>query len=295
MTTVFAANPLQPLIDLFQAILEAFHDLGLGWGMAIVALTLVVRICLLPLTLKQFKSMQSLARHQPEMKKLQAKYKNDRDRLNQEMMKFYRENKINPLASCLPLLAQIPVFISLFYMLREDLRVDICPRLGNGELNPVDNPRACPDGGDAAFLFIDNLTTRSTGGVLVLLIVLYVGSQLISTVMSTVSADKTQKYIMYGLPFFFVVFIFQFPAGLLLYWITTNLWTIVQQAIVRKRLGPLRPPRNPDDPPEPGFLESLGLGPKAAPAGAAASPKGRPTGPPPSPPRKKKKRSGRRR
>lgn len=127
MSPFFAANPLQPLIDLFEAVLVAFHDIGMGWGLAIVVLTLVIRILLLPLTLKQFKSMQSMARHQPELKKLQAKYKDDRDRMNQELMKFYRENKINPLASCLPLLAQIPVFISLFYMLREDLRLDICP------------------------------------------------------------------------------------------------------------------------------------------------------------------------
>jgi YidC/Oxa1 family membrane protein insertase len=300
MTTVFAANPLQPLIDLFEAVLIFFHDLGLGWGMAIVVLTVLVRVLLLPLTLKQFKSMQSMARHQPEMKKLQAKYKNDRDRLNQELMKFYRENKINPLASCLPLLAQIPVFISLFYMLQNDLRRDICPEvLVDGKLvsNRIPDPRECLDGGAADFLFIPNLTARATGAVLITLIVLYVGSQLISTYVSTVSTDKTQRYLMYGLPFFFVIFVFQFPAGLLLYWITTNLWTIVQQIIVRKRLGPLRPPRNPDDPPEPSFLEQLGLGPKPSPAGAAATatPKGRPTGPPPSPPRKKKKRSGRRR
>src|SRR3954454_10039243 len=196
--TVFAANPLQPLIEFFEAILKFFHDnVGLSWGMAIVLLTLLVRVCLLPLTLKQFKSMQSMARHQPEMKKLQAKYKNDKDRLNQELMKFYRENKINPLASCLPLVAQIPVFISLFYMLRKDLRLDICPKVViNGELvaNPPAAPHACPDGGEAAFLFIPNLTTKATGAVLVVLIILYVGSQLISTVMSTVSADKTQKY-----------------------------------------------------------------------------------------------------
>jgi YidC/Oxa1 family membrane protein insertase len=305
VTTVFASNPLQPLIDLFEAVLSFFHDsVGLGWGLAIVVLTLIVRVCLLPLTLKQFKSMQSMARHQPEMKKLQAKYKDDKDRLNQELMKFYRENKINPLASCLPLLAQIPVFISLFYMLRKDLRVDICPDqvvkgdiLNSGALEKGLNPHACPDGGSASFFFIDNLTTRATGGVLVTLIILYVGSQLISTVMSTVSADKTQKYLMYGLPFFFVTFVFQFPAGLLLYWITTNLWTIVQQLIVRKRLGPLRPPPDPDAPPEekgPGLLETLGIG-QRQPATAAASPKGRPTGPPPAPPRKKKKRSGRRR
>ena len=296
MTSVFAANPLQPLIDLFEAVLVAFHDLGLGWGMAIVCLTVLVRVLLLPLTLKQFKSMQSMARHQPELKKLQAKYKDDRDRLNQELMKFYRENKINPLASCLPLLAQIPVFISLFYMLQKDLRRDICPE----KQTPGQDPVACgSETADAGFLFIPDLTSKATGVVLITLIVLYVGSQLVSTVMSTVSADKTQKYIMYGLPFFFVIFVFSFPAGLLLYWITTNLWTIVQQVIVRKRLGPLRPPRNPDDPPEPGLLESLrnigGTGPKPATAGASAAPKGRPTGPPPAPPRKKKKRSGRRR
>ncbi len=299
MTTVFAANPLQPLIDLFEAVLKAFNGIGMGWGLAIVALTLCVRILLLPLTLKQFKSMQSMARHQPELKKLQAKYKDDKDRLNQELMKFYRENKINPLASCLPLLAQIPVFISLFYMLRKDLRVDICPTV-NGAPNPIDNPLPCPDGGTADFLFIPNLTTKAEGAVLITLIVLYVGSQLVSTVMSTVSADKTQKYIMYGLPFFFVVFVFQFPAGLLLYWITTNLWTIAQQAIVRRRLGPLRPPRNPDDPPEPSLFEQLGISKKedrelAAVGAGAGKPKGRPTGPPPAPPKKKKKRSGRRR
>src|SRR3954470_1352078 len=142
----FAANPLQPLIDLFEGVLKFFHDdIGLSWGLAIVFLTLIVRACLLPLAFRQFRSMQSLARHQPELKALQTKYKGDKDRLNQEMMKFYRENKINPLASCLPLAAQIPVFISLFYMLRHDLLFDICG---------VRPPAHCPDGGDASFLFI---------------------------------------------------------------------------------------------------------------------------------------------
>ena len=95
--------------------------------MAIIALTLLVRLLLLPLTLKQFKSMQAMARLQPEIKKLQEKYKDDKQRLNQEMMKFYQENKVNPFASCLPLVAQLPVFLSLFYMLREDLRLRHLP------------------------------------------------------------------------------------------------------------------------------------------------------------------------
>ena len=105
-----------------------FHDdVGLGWGWSIIALTVLVRACLLPLTFKQFHSMQSLAQLQPEMKKLQERYKGDKERLNQEMMKFYRENKINPFASCLPMVAQFPVFISLFYMLRTDLRLRHLP------------------------------------------------------------------------------------------------------------------------------------------------------------------------
>src|SRR5215217_4862727 len=239
MTFFAIGNPLQPLIDFFEAILVFFHDLGLGWGMAIIALTLLVRSLLLPLTLKQFKSMQSMARLQPEIKKLQDRYKNDKERLNQEMMRFYRENKVNPFASCLPMVAQLPVFLSLYYMLRTDLRYDICP-----EAQPPKPaaPVECGDGGDAQFLFIPDLTNRAYGYVLVILIVLYVGSQLASTLLMSTTTDKTQRMIFLALPFFFVLFVWQFPAGLLVYWITTNLWTIVQQAIVRKRLGPIRPP-----------------------------------------------------
>ena len=154
-------------------------------------------------------------------------------------MKFYRENKINPFASCLPLLAQLPVFLALFYMLQNDLRLRHLPGdqpAGHGD------PQPCGDGGDAQFLFIPDLTDKATGGVLVVLIVLYVGSQLLSTLLMSTTTDRTQRMIFLALPFFFVLFVINFPAGLLVYWITTNLWTIVQQAIVRKALGPMRPP-----------------------------------------------------
>jgi len=297
------ANVLQPLIDFFEAILKFFHDsVGLGWGLSIVALTVVVRAALLPLTLKQFKSMQAMARLQPEIKKLQERYGKDKERMNQEMMRFYRENKVNPLASCLPLLAQLPVFLGLFYMLQADLRRDICP-----DINPpgTENPRPCGDGGAAEFWFIPDLTNKATGAVLATLIVLYIGSQLASSLLSmTQTTDKTQRMIFLALPFFFVIFIFSFPAGLLVYWITTNLWTIVQQTIVRKRLGPLRPPGSE---PSPGlgdlFKQARGEQPgtdrskprEKVTAGLGNSPKGRTAGPPPPPPRRKKKRSGRRR
>jgi YidC/Oxa1 family membrane protein insertase len=306
--TVFAVNPLQPLIDFFGALLVFFHDTGLGWGMSIIALTVLIRLLLLPLTLKQFKSMQAMVQLQPEIKSLQAKYKNDKERLNQEMMRFYRENKVNPFASCLPMVAQLPVFLSLFYMLQGDLRDDICPEVqaaANGNSVP------CGPGGDAQFLFIPDLTNRAYGWVLVTLIVLYVGSQLASTLLMSTTTDRTQRMIFLALPFFFVLFVWQFPAGLLVYWITTNLWTIVQQAIVRKRLGPMRPPGQEqeslgdmirklrgDDAGDDGKGDKGPAGkqrPTAKPAVAGNEPKGRPSGPPPAPPRRKKKRSGRRR
>src|SRR5580693_3854896 len=122
------ANIFQPLITVFEAVLKFFHNsVGTGWGLSIVLLTVVIRLILVPLTLKQFKSMRALQELQPQMKEIQAKYKEDKQRQQQEMMKFYKENNVNPLASCLPLVAQLPVFISLFYMLRQDLRKNICP------------------------------------------------------------------------------------------------------------------------------------------------------------------------
>jgi YidC/Oxa1 family membrane protein insertase len=299
---------IQPLIDFFHAILLFIHDtVGLSWGFSIIALTIIVRAALLPLTFKQFHSMQRLAHLQPEMKKVQERFKNDKERMNQEMMKFYRENKVNPFASCLPMVAQFPVFISLYYMLRIDLRYDICP-----DVNPPDrsDPVPCGDGGDAQFFFIPDLTNRAYGWVLVTLIVLYVGSQLLSTLLMSTTTDRTQRMIFLALPFFFVLFVWQFPAGLLVYWITTNLWTIVQQAIVRKRLVPLRPPGSEQESLGDMLKKLRGDGeddadakdaprakpaPTSKPAVAGSEPKGRPSGPPPAPPRRKKKRSGRRR
>jgi YidC/Oxa1 family membrane protein insertase len=300
---------IQPLIDFFHAILVFIHDsIGFGWGFSIIFLTILVRAALLPLTFKQFHSMQRLAQLQPEMKKVQERFKNDKERMNQEMMKFYRENKVNPFASCLPMLAQFPVFISLYYMLRIDLRYDICPDVNQG----LSSPKPCGSTPDSQFLFIPDLTDKATGWVLAVLIVLYVGSQLFSTLLMSTTTDKTQRMIFLALPFVFVLFVIQFPAGLLVYWITTNVWTIVQQAIIRKRLGPLRPPGADTG----GGLFGLGgggggSGPKPAPdgpsdgggpslrkkepAGVGAEPKGRPSSRPPAPPRKKKKRSGRRR
>src|SRR5213080_147179 len=170
-----SANVLQPLIDVFEGIMRCFHDtVGCGWGFSSIALTIVVRAALVPLTVKQFKSMQALARLQPEIKKLQQKYGDDKQRLNQEMMRFYQENKVNPFSSCLPLVAQLPVFFSLFYMLRKDLRFDICPDIQSaakaaGKTVPV----PCGPVPEAHFLGIPDITNKATGITLGILIVLY--------------------------------------------------------------------------------------------------------------------------
>jgi YidC/Oxa1 family membrane protein insertase len=254
--TPLTANILQPLIDIANGVLKFFHDsAGLSWGMSIIALTVVTRAVLIPLTYKQLKGMRAMQALQPQIKELQEKYKNDKQRMQQEMMRFYKENKVNPLASCLPLLAQLPVFITLFYVLRHELPPDMgCPQAGH-----------CAAYG-AEFFFIDDLTGKATGGELIALLILYVGTQLVSGMVMAVTADKSQRTMMFLLPLIFVPFILNFPAGLILYWITTNFWTIGQQLVI-KRIVP--PPV------------------VATPEGAAAIQAAKP---PPPPPRKKKKR-----
>jgi YidC/Oxa1 family membrane protein insertase len=247
-----AANVLQPLIDIANGVLQFFHDnAGLSWGMSIIALTVVTRALLIPLTYKQLKGMRAMQALQPQIKELQAKYKNDKQRMQQEMMNFYKENKVNPFASCIPLVAQLPVFITLFYTLRHELPADI----GCG-------PGGCTEG-QASFLFIPDLTAKATGSVLITLLILYIGTQLISGLVMSVTADKSQRTMMFILPLIFVPFVISFPAGLILYWITTNCWTIGQQYTIQKIIP----------------------APHVATAAEVAAAK-----PPPPPPKKKKKR-----
>jgi YidC/Oxa1 family membrane protein insertase len=340
---VLATNVIEkafsPLITLFESILVFIHDhvlFSLSWGLAIVGLTVLIRAVLVPLTYRQLKSMQEMQRMAPEINALKEKYKDDKQRQQQEIMKFYRENKINPLASCLPLLLQLPVFISLFYMLRTDLKFDICGKQlrgfysqelgkhvvsnsqipssarvvpGHGKVpgvseigcsTPFHSP--IPHGalhtiapGSAKFLFIPDITFKATGVALAVLIILYVGSQLASTLVATATADPNQRRLMLLLPVVFVVILYRYPAGLLLYWITTNLWTIGQQYVMRQRIGP--PPAR-AAPTKGSANGKPGRELKPALAGAGVSGTGGgdgATAPPPRPPRKKKKRSGRRR
>ena len=218
---LFAIPILSQLEAVMRHILNFFNSsLGLTWAWSIVATTVVVRMILVPLTIKQIHSMQSLQKHAPQMKEIQKKYKGDKQKQNEELMKFYRENQINPAASCLPMLLQIPVFISLYYTLKHF---------------STNFPQAA--GSDLSWLhpLIPDITakTTSTWGGYVLLVV-YVTSQMASTLFMAATADKTQRILFMLMPLFFVFVIARFPAGLVLYWVTTNLWTVGQGLITRR-------------------------------------------------------------
>ncbi len=234
MLIVFSV--LSPLENIMKSILDFFHGTaGLPWAWSIVALTILVRIVLVPLTVRQIHSMQSLQVHAPEMKALQQKYKGDRAKLNEELMKFYKENNINPAASCLPLLAQFPVFIALYFTLKHGTK-----HITGSWLHVVPN-------------ISDKATAHWSGFVL---LAIYAGSQIASTYFMGTTMDKTQRRIMMFLPLVFLTVVSRFPTGLILYWMTTNLWTVGQGLVTRRLVpkpgtvsaqpaGPKRTSRNP--------------------------------------------------
>jgi YidC/Oxa1 family membrane protein insertase len=218
---------LAPLENVLTEVLEFLHtQLGLTWAWSIVGLTVIVRMLLVPLTVRQIHSMQNLQRHAPQMKEIQRKYKGDRQRLNEEMMKFYKENRINPAASCLPLLAQFPVFIALFFVLR-DFEDEILPQYPDSELGWL---HLVPN-------ITENAGTHWSG---FLLLALYAASQTASTLLMSTTMDRTQRTLLLALPLVFLFVVINFPAGLVLYWMTTNLWT-VGQGLITRRLVPKTP------------------------------------------------------
>ena len=213
---VFAIPIISQLETVMRHVLDWFHfNVGLTWAWSIVAVTVVVRMLLVPLTIKQIHSMQNLQRFAPQMKEIQKKYKQDKQKQNEELMKFYRENSINPAASCLPMLLQIPVFISLYYTLRN---------------------YDWPPGSDLSWLHIipdiSKPTTAYWGGYV--LLVVYVVSQMASGWFMSPTMQQSQRWLFLLMPLVFVFVIAHFPAGLVLYWVTTNLWTVGQGLITRR-------------------------------------------------------------
>lgn len=222
------ASPLTPLEDVLRSVLEWLGPhgaIGLPWAWSIVALTLMVRILLVPLTVKQIHSMQAMQAHMPEMKSIQQRYKDDKQKRNEELMKFYRDNHVNPAAPCLPILFQFPVFIALYLVLRhaDDLI----------------------DAGDSVSWlgFVPDITHHANAhwsGYL--LLVIYVASQLASTYFMSATMDRNQRVLMMVLPVAFVPVLVNFPVGLVLYWVTTNLWTVGQGLVTRRLMPKPQPP-----------------------------------------------------
>jgi YidC/Oxa1 family membrane protein insertase len=222
---MLVASPLEPLENVMRHILFWLHTtIGLPWAWAIIVLTVLVRMLLVPLTVKQIHSMQNMQRFAPQMKEIQKKYKGDRQKANEELMRFYKEHNINPAASCLPMVFQIPVFISLYFVLKHFAQH--------------------PPGGNLEWLGLVDITNHGYVGWGKLLLVVYVISQMASTFFMATTMDKMQRYLMMGLPLIFVSFILNFPTGLLLYWVTTNLWT-VGQGLITRRLVPKTPAPSP--------------------------------------------------
>jgi len=268
---------LQPLEHFFRHILNGLHQFGFTWAWSIVVLTILVRMLLVPLTVRQIHSMQRMQQFAPQMKEIQKKYKGDRQRQNEELMNFYREHNINPAASCLPLAAQIPVFIGLYYTLRTFSKH---PPPGN-----LSWLHFVPD-------ISKHVTSHWSGYVL---LTVYVLSQLASTYFMSGTMQQSQRVLMYVLPFGFIFVIARFPAGLVLYWMTTNLWTVGQGLITRRlipktplpapeRRSSRTPPKEEEAPPETPAAPTDGAKREPQPAASAA----------PGPPRRvKRKKKGR--
>ena len=234
-------RPLQNILEKFIIVPIYTHVIA-NYGIVIILLTIIVRIVLIPLTISQTKSMAKMQKLQPELKELQKKYKDDKQKLQQETMEFYKKNNVNPLAGCLPLLLQMPVFFALFQALRNPSEI-VTNILGNFTIDGVASGIKTGLAGflpageftimgaanpNYNFLWM-NLNHRDPYYILVILMVV---TMFLTTKMTT--TDPKQSKIMYIMPVAFGFISFQFPSGILVYWVTSNIWSIGQQWIVNK-------------------------------------------------------------
>jgi len=250
-----AGSPFDPVYNFFGGILAFFYGIIPNLGIAIILLTVLVMLVMFPLTAKQAKSMMAMQRAQPEIKKLQAKYKNDRAKLNEEMMKFYQENKINPLAGCLPLVVQMPVFLALFRVMREpykhipkssDLYAAFCTgSKGHLYTNQCNLPKlGLPNPQYFLGMNLSQHATAVTGGfldalpyfILVGLVVVTGFMQARQSRRNAPNMNSQMAMVTSILPIGFGLFSLQFPAGLVLYFLVSNLWRLGQQEIIMRKI-----------------------------------------------------------
>lgn len=217
----FLFNLLRPIQNLIEHIIVFLYtNVVSSYGVVIILLTLIVRIILTPLTISQTKSMAKMQKIQPQLKEIQKKYKEDKQKMQEEVMQFYKKHNVNPLSGCLPLILQMPVFFALFQALRDPSPI-VTDVIGRITINGVPNPAY-------NFLWL-NLNERDPYFILVILMV---GTMFLTTKMTT--TDPKQAVITYIMPLVFGFISWQFPSGILVYWVTTNIWSIGQQWVVNR-------------------------------------------------------------
>jgi YidC/Oxa1 family membrane protein insertase len=227
----FFANLFGPIVDVLGVVLLYFHnELGAPWWLSIALLTVVLRTLLFPLTVKQVKSMRAMQDLRPEMDRIRAQYRDNRQRQQEEMMKLYQERKVNPLGGCLPILVQMPVFIGIFYVIRE---------FGGYRVGDRVVPPTHPSFEDGGLLWFQNLSQADPFYILPIISAL---TMLAATEITAKNIDPQQRWLMRLLPIGITVFLFNFPAGLFVYWITSNLVTLIQNYVIYNHGPGRRPP-----------------------------------------------------
>ena len=217
--TDFFGRVFSPLTGVVGDALEFFYSLGAPWWLSIVILTVIVRTLLFPLTVKQVKSMRAMQDLRPEMERIRAKYKDNKQKQQEEIMKLYQESGVNPFGSCLPLLVQLPIFITMFYVIK-------------------DFGYTHPDFTSGGILWFQDLSVQDPFYVLPILSAV---TMLAASEITSKHIDPQQRWLMRTLPVVFTVFLLTFPAGLFMYWITSNLVTLAQNYVIYNH-GPGRKP-----------------------------------------------------
>ena len=226
----FFANLFSPIVDVLGVVLLYFHNtLGAPWWLSIALLTVVIRTLLFPLTVKQVKSMRAMQDLKPEMDRIRAQYRDNRQKQQEETMKLYQERRVNPLGGCLPILVQMPVFIGIFYVIRQ---------FGGYKIGDREVPPQYPSFHDGGILWFQNLSAADPYFILPVVSAL---TMLAATEITAKNIDPQQRWLMRLLPLGITVFLFNFPAGLFVYWITSNLVTLTQNYIIYHH-GPGRKP-----------------------------------------------------
>jgi YidC/Oxa1 family membrane protein insertase len=219
----FIENLFSPVVTILGRTLQFFHySLGVEWWIAIAMLTVVVRTILFPLTVKQVRSMKAMQELKPEMDKIREKYKDNRQKQQEEQMKLFQERQVNPLGGCLPILVQLPIFMGIFFVIRD---------FGGsaGIIGAADRPASEPSFAEGGILWFTNLSAHDPYFILP---VLSAVTMLISMEITAKHMPAQQRWIMRILPFFITVITWTFPAGLFVYWIANNVVTGVQNYII---------------------------------------------------------------